>query len=85
MKELTGTSQRLSPFNKIAMFMQDGTYLTPKFANSWVSSAMPPGLSDTTTENLNKRPSAANPLSITRPRTVESMLPPQRGETTLNQ
>ena len=46
---------------------------------------MPPGLSDTTTENLNKRPSAANPLSITRPRTVESMLPPQRGKTTLNQ
>ena len=67
------------------MFMQDGTYLTPKFANSWVSSAMPPGLSDTTTESLNERPSAANPLSITRPRTVESMLPPQRGKTTLNQ
>ena len=65
------------------MFMQDGTYLTPKFANSWVSSAMPPGLSDTTTENLNKRQSAANPLSVTSH--VESILPPQRGKTTLNQ
>ena len=60
-------------------------YLTPMSARSLVSSAIPPGLSDTVTTNRMSRPSAAKPLSMTRPRAVVSMLPPQSATTTLIQ
>lgn len=50
---------------------------------SLVSSAIPPGLSDTVTTNLMSRPSAARPRSITRPRAVVSMFPPHKATTTL--
>ena len=58
-------------------------YLTPMSASSLVSSAIPPGLSDTVTTNRMSRPSAAKPRSMTRPRAVVSMLPPQSATTTL--
>lgn len=58
-------------------------HLTPISARSLVSSAIPPGLSDTVTTNLMSRPSAARPRSITRPRAVVSMFPPHRATTTL--
>ena len=60
-------------------------YLTPMSASSLVSSAIPPGLSDTVTTNRMSRPSAAKPRSMTRPRAVVSMLPPQSATTTLIQ
>ena len=47
------------------------------------SSVIPPGLSLTVTTNRAKRPSAARPLSKTRPSTVVSMLPPHSGMATL--
>ena len=59
------------------------TDLTPKLAMSRVSSAMPPGLSETVTTQRHNRPSVAKPLSIQRPRTVVSILPPHKGITTL--
>mmetsp|Transcript_17125 Transcript_17125/g.46360 ORF Transcript_17125/g.46360 Transcript_17125/m.46360 type:complete len:205 (+) Transcript_17125:322-936(+) len=43
---------------------------------------MPPGLSEMVATNLTSLPSAANPLSSTRPSTVVSMLPPHKGSTT---
>ena len=56
---------------------------TPMSAKHLANSAIPPGLSETVTVNLTKRPSAANPLSRHLPKIVVSMLPPQRGMTTL--
>ena len=56
---------------------------TPSSHKVFASSAIPPGLSDTVTENLTKRPSAAKPLSKHRPRIVVSMFPPHKGITTL--
>lgn len=58
-------------------------YLTPMSASSLVSSAIPPGLSDTVMTNRMSRPSAAKPRSMTRPRAVVSMLPPHSATTTL--
>lgn len=44
---------------------------------------LPPGRSDTTTSNFIKRLSTAKPLSIVRPNTVVSILPPVKITTTL--
>lgn len=44
---------------------------------------MPPGLSLMVQENLTSLPSAAKPRSKHRPSIVVSILPPQRGITTL--
>lgn len=56
---------------------------TPILANKVHNSAIPPGLSETCTENLTRRPSAARPLSKHLPSIVVSILPPQSGKTTL--
>lgn len=50
---------------------------------SLASSAIPPGLSLTTTLKVMSLPSAARPLSRHRPSRVVSILPPHRGKTTL--
>eukprot|EP01137_Pigoraptor_chileana_P027929 Opistho-2@11203 len=55
---------------------------TPMLARMPVRRAMPPGRSLTVTTKRHRRPSAAMPRSITRPSTVVSMLPPQRGTIT---
>ena len=49
---------------------------------SLVRPGTPPGRSLTVAMNRTSRPSAAKPRSITRPNTVMSMFPPQRGVTT---
>ena len=56
---------------------------TPMDEMSLASSAMPPGLSLTTTLKVISLPSAARPLSRHRPSRVVSILPPHRGRTTL--
>lgn len=47
------------------------------------SSDIPPGRSLTVTLNLIRRPSAARPRSKHRPKTVESIFPPDNMQTTL--
>ena len=64
---------------------QNYEYLAFFSATRVTSSCRPPGRSVTMTENSSSRPSAANPRSITRPRTVESILPPHNGNTTLEE
>mmetsp|Transcript_25236 Transcript_25236/g.60728 ORF Transcript_25236/g.60728 Transcript_25236/m.60728 type:complete len:208 (+) Transcript_25236:567-1190(+) len=54
----------------------------PCFARRDVIPLMPPGLSLTVETNRKSLPSAASPRSITRPSTVMSIFPPQRGRTT---
>ena len=56
---------------------------TPSWQRVLASSAIPPGLSETVTENLTRRPSAARPRSRQRPRIVVSILPPHKGITIL--
>ena len=56
---------------------------TPSSHSVLANSAIPPGLSETVTENFTRRPSAARPLSKHRPRIVVSIFPPHNGITTL--
>jgi hypothetical protein len=58
-------------------------YLTPMDDIRFANSAIPPGLSLTFTMKRMRRPSEDNPLSMQRPSTVGSMLPPHKGITTL--
>ena len=60
-------------------------YLTPIDDIRFANSAIPPGLSLMFTMKRIRRPSEDNPLSIHRPSTVGSMLPPHRGITTLEE
>eukprot|EP00967_Tisochrysis_lutea_P031113 scaffold36639_cov32-Tisochrysis_lutea.AAC.5 len=56
--------------------------LAPSSASTLVNSANPPGRSLTAELIRSMRPSAESPRSMTRPRIVVSMLPPQRGTIT---
>lgn len=56
---------------------------TPAELVSVHNAARLPGLSLTTTLNLNNRPTAINPRSRQRPNILESIFPPQRMTTTL--